>query len=235
MAKIKYKDSDLRQEVGRKADEKFGAKNSYVKNLWILREYKKRGGKVSQTGEKPSKPEIKKLTKSTWAAVADWGSEEDTRNWDRTVEPPSEESEIQGDLDYLRQMEFDFESDASFAEEIVLFSEAKEKEKKILNKPFRLPKGSSKKFGVYVKNQKGNVVIVKFGDPNMEIRRDDPEARKNFRARHSCDTAKDKTTPRYWSCRFWDKEPVSSLAEMNDFLEYDKDLENAESIEEDGC
>ena len=50
-----------------------------------------------------------------------------------------------------------------------------------------MPKGNSKKFGVYTKNEKGNVVIVRFGDPNMEIRRDDPKARKNFRSRHNCD------------------------------------------------
>lgn len=55
---------------------------------------------------------------------------------------------------------------------------AKDKEGKTLNKPFRLPSGSKKKFGVYVKNDKGNVVMVKFGDPNMEIKRDDPARRK---------------------------------------------------------
>ena len=60
------------------------------------------------------------------------------------------------------------------------------KEKKTLNKPFRTPKGP-KKFSVYVKNEKGNVVKVNFGDPNMEIKRDDPDRRKNFRARHNCD------------------------------------------------
>ena len=65
---------------------------------------------------------------------------------------------------------------------------AEAKEKKTLNKPFRLPSGSKKKFGVYVKNDKGNVVKVTFGDPNMEIKRDDPERRKSFRARHQCDT-----------------------------------------------
>lgn len=71
-----------------------------------------------------------------------------------------------------------------------------------LNKPFRTP-GGPKKFAVYVKNDSGNVVIVRFGDPNMEIKRDDPERRKNFRARHNCADAKDKTTPRYWSCYQW--------------------------------
>ena len=50
-------------------------------------------------------------------------------------------------------------------------------EGKTLNKPFRTPKGP-KKFSVYVKNEKGNVVKVNFGDPNMEIKRDDPARRK---------------------------------------------------------
>ncbi len=58
-------------------------------------------------------------------------------------------------------------------------------------------------FKVYVKNDKGNIVKVNFGDPNMEIKRDDPARRKSFRARHNCDTAKDKTTARYWSCYQW--------------------------------
>ncbi len=72
-----------------------------------------------------------------------------------------------------------------------------------LNKPFRTP-GHKKKFAVYVKNDAGNVVVVRFGDPNMSIKRDDPERRKSFRARHHCELAKDKTTPKYWSCRFWE-------------------------------
>ena len=75
---------------------------------------------------------------------------------------------------------------------------------KPLNKPFRLPAGSSKKFGVYVKDG-DKTKKVTFGDPNMEIRRDDPKARANFRSRHSCDTATDKTSARYWSCRMWEK------------------------------
>lgn len=71
-----------------------------------------------------------------------------------------------------------------------------------LDKPFRTP-GETKKFAVYVKNPAGKVVIVRFGDPNMEIKRDDPDRRKNFRARHNCDSANDKTTPKYWSCYQW--------------------------------
>jgi cation transport regulator len=80
-----------------------------------------------------------------------------------------------------------------------------------LNKPFRLPSGSSKKFGVYVKDG-DKTKKVTFGSPDMEIRRDDPDARRNFRARHNCDTATDKTSARYWSCRMWEED--ISVSEM---------------------
>jgi len=92
------------------------------------------------------------------------------------------------------------------ASSFVFKKEAAEKKKthKRLNKPFRTP-GGPKKFSVYVKNDKGNIVKVNFGDPNMEIKRDSPERRKNFRARHHCETAKDPTKARTWSCRMWQR------------------------------
>ena len=71
-----------------------------------------------------------------------------------------------------------------------------------LNNPTR---GDVKKYKVYVKNEKGNVVKVEFGDPNMEIKRDDPARRKSFRARHNCDNPGPKYKARYWSCKFWEK------------------------------
>jgi len=78
-----------------------------------------------------------------------------------------------------------------------------------LNKP---TKGDVKKYKVFVKDPStGNVKKVNFGDPNMQIKRYDPERRRSFRARHKCDTANDKTTPRYWSCKFWSKTNVSDL------------------------
>jgi hypothetical protein len=73
---------------------------------------------------------------------------------------------------------------------------------KKLNKPFRTP-GGPKKFSVYVKNDKGNVIKVNFGDPNMRIKDNIPGRRKNFRARHNCDSPGPKTKARYWSCRQW--------------------------------
>lgn len=71
-----------------------------------------------------------------------------------------------------------------------------------LNKPFRTPDGP-KKFAVYTKNESGTVVIVRFGDPDMEIKRDDPERRANFRSRHNCDDPGPKWKARYWSCYQW--------------------------------
>lgn len=71
-----------------------------------------------------------------------------------------------------------------------------------LNKPFRTSDGP-KKFSVYVKNDKGNVVKVNFGDPNLSIKRDDPERRKSFRARHNCADPGPKWKARYWSCYQW--------------------------------
>lgn len=107
------------------------------------------------------------------------------------------------------QMDEDFDQPST---ELLQLTESEFQGKKVeLNKPFRTP-GQKKKFAVYVNNAEGKTVIVRFGDPQMSIKRDDPERRKSFRARHSCDTAKDKTTPRYWSCRFWESDKsVSDL------------------------
>ena len=69
------------------------------------------------------------------------------------------------------------------------------------NKPKRTP-GKSKKSAVLAK--KGDQIqLVRFGDPNMSIKKDQPARRSNFRSRHSCDTAKDKFSARYWSCKAW--------------------------------
>jgi hypothetical protein len=74
---------------------------------------------------------------------------------------------------------------------------------KKLNKPFRTP-GGPKKFSVYVKNDKGNIIKVNFGDPGLSIKRSNPGRRKNFRARHNCDSPGPRTKARFWSCRNWE-------------------------------
>ena len=84
-----------------------------------------------------------------------------------------------------------------------------------LDKPSRITKGEAgygrKKFKVYV-NAGDKVKKVMFGDPNLSIKRFSDAKRKSFRARHKCDTAKDKTKARYWSCKFWEsKKTVTEL------------------------
>ena len=108
-----------------------------------------------------------------------------------------------------KELKADF--DVNQSESLNSWGEITETDKnsgKELNNP---TKGDVKKYKVYVKNDKGNVVKVEFGDPNMEIKRDDPERRKAFRARHNCDQKKDKTTAGYWSCKFWSKKSVTDL------------------------
>ena len=69
------------------------------------------------------------------------------------------------------------------------------------NKPQRTPDGP-KKFVVKACKD-GEEKIVRFGDPNMRIKKSNPERRKSFRARHKCSTANDKFSARYWSCKKW--------------------------------
>lgn len=69
-----------------------------------------------------------------------------------------------------------------------------------LGKPTR---GDTKKFKVYVRNPKGNVVKVEFGQRGMSIKKNNPARRRSFRARHNCDDPGPRHKARYWSCRKW--------------------------------
>ena len=81
---------------------------------------------------------------------------------------------------------------------------ARDKDKMKCNSPRRITKGEAghgrKKFVVKACSG-GKEKIVMFGDANMEIKKDNPERRKNFRARHNCAEAKDKMSAKYWSCK----------------------------------
>jgi len=97
---------------------------------------------------------------------------------------------------------WEIEAKEIYDEENKLIASEYQGRKVTLNKPFRTPDGP-KKFSVYVKNDKGNVVKVNFGDPNMKIKKNIPERRKSFRARHNCDNPGPKWKARYWSCKAW--------------------------------
>jgi len=97
--------------------------------------------------------------------------------------------------------------DGSFGYTMTGLIEAEYQGRKVkLGKPMQ---GDSKKFKVYVKNDKGNVVKVNFGQGGdakggtMRIRKSNPKARKSFRARHNCDTPGPRHKARYWSCKKW--------------------------------
>ena len=86
-------------------------------------------------------------------------------------------------------------------DETEVLGEAEYQGRKVeLNKPTA---GDVKKFKVYVKNDKGNVVKVNFGQKGARIKKDNPERRKSFRARHNCDNPGPKWKARYWSCKKW--------------------------------
>jgi hypothetical protein len=79
--------------------------------------------------------------------------------------------------------------------------EAEYKGKKVaIGKPFRTP-GENKKFAVYVKTKSGRVKKVRFGDPNLTVKNDNPARAKSFRARHKCSEKKDREKAGYWACR----------------------------------
>ena len=67
----------------------------------------------------------------------------------------------------------------------------------------KIMQGDVKKFKVYVKNDKGNVVKVNFGQKGMNIKKNNPARRKSFRARHNCDNPGPRWKARYWACRTW--------------------------------
>tara|TARA_R100000734_G_C3314622_1_gene106254 strand:- start:666 stop:1094 length:429 start_codon:yes stop_codon:yes gene_type:complete len=95
-----------------------------------------------------------------------------------------------------------------FPEDEQPMSEAEYQGRKV--KLGKIMQGDTKKFKVYVKNDKGNVVKVNFGHggssvkgKTMRIRKSNPAARKSFRARHNCDNPGPRWKARYWSCRKW--------------------------------
>lgn len=144
---------------------------------------------------------------SAWAALQRNGFERNAAGkWIKKVQPTAAQVHVPGTMDDEDEMddsEDDMEDKGNKPKKDSMEKAEYQGRTVTLDKPFRMPAGSSKKFGVYVKAG-DRVKRVTFGDPNMEIRRDDAQARANFRARHSCDTATDKTTARYWSCRMWE-------------------------------
>ena len=162
------------------------------------------GGKADPDLQKQAK-KYKKKKKASKESVEEWFSS------DETIQ---QYQERYGD-EWLKKLNNTYEKMLSKLDEesccedcenhfdhVIMEAEYQGKKVK-LNDPIRTSENPNKKFKVYVKNEKGKVVVVRFGDPNMAINRDDPERRKSFRARHNCDDPGPKTKARYWSCFQW--------------------------------
>ena len=127
------------------------------------------------------------------------GDEDDLPTW-WTNKVATAVSRIDDMSDYLdTRVDEEYEDELNEWGEIEEDSEYQGRKVK-LNKPMA---GDVKKSKVYVKNEKGNVVKVEFGDPNMTIKKHIPARRKSFRARHNCDNPGPKWKARYWSCKAW--------------------------------
>ena len=157
------------------------------------------GGKADPDLQaKIKKGGYKKKKKAKKESIEDWYLDDDTRQ--SYMERYGDEWEKNLNSTYERML---LKLSESLYDHIVEQAEYQGKKVK-LNDPIRTSEDPKKKFKVYVKNEKGKVVVVRFGDPNMSINRDDPKARKSFRARHQCDTNPGpKYKARYWSCFQW--------------------------------
>jgi len=197
-------DEDLRKWFGRK-----GAKGS--ESGWVdcntCRKDKKTGKKTCKAcgrkkGEKRAKYPACRPTPAACGKRGDWGKKSKAQSEALSAADQNIEELV------LQEME-NMYLEALCEGETIEEAEYQGREVE-LNKPMR---GDVKKFKVYVKNEKGNVVKVNFGhggtsakkrgEKTMRIRKSNPEARKSFRARHNCDNPGPKWKARYWSCKMW--------------------------------
>ncbi len=112
--------------------------------------------------------------------------------------------------EYDVENEYDMDDFISFMKtkmkEKEMYSESTLEEAEYQGRKVQLGKpmaGDVKKFKVYVKNPAGRVVKVNFGQKGVKIKKNNPERRKSFRARHNCDNPGPRHKARYWSCRKW--------------------------------
>jgi len=181
------------------AKKKFDVYPSAYANAWAAKQYKKAGGGWRK-GKSESVEEVNEARGTCWVGYQQVGMK---KKGDKMV--PNCVKEVY-DIYYEENgnghgYTLEFINDGKL-------NEAEYKGRKVkLNKPMQ---GDVKKFKVYVKNDKGNVIKVNFGHggssakgKTLRIKKDNPEARKSFRARHNCDNPGPKTKARYWSCRKW--------------------------------
>ena len=120
---------------------------------------------------------------------------------DFDIEISTDEDVVEDEITYEDDDEFFEDYGVMWFNEDEEVDEAEYQGRKVkLGKPMQ---GDVKKFKVYVKNPKGNVVKVNFGDKKSRIKKSNPARRRSFRARHNCDNPGPRHKARYWSCRKW--------------------------------
>ena len=194
------------------AKKKFDVYPSAYANAWASKWYKSKGGgwrKVSEQidegrmqntvkkmNNKQKQILAKQLNKMDLSGYGDYMA--DVRNVHKFKDKDLERA-LNKVLPSVAAMAL--KEDCGCDEPVIMEAEYQGKKVK-LNDPIRTSEVPTKKFKVYVQDG-DKVKVVRFGDPNMEIKRDDPERIKSFRARHNCDNPGPKTKARYWSCYQW--------------------------------
>ena len=211
----------------RKADSVYGTKTSAYKSGAIVRcrkgeiwkkknesidedalELSKKNMAMYSTKKEQRRPLVKSSTFNKRSIFQTESSQNELKSkTNRSAKKYTGDSELVLEYDVVN--EEDTKDFVAFMRENYLdnLDEAEYKGRKVkLGKPMR---GDVKKFKVYVKNPKGNVVKVNFGhkgkggEKTMRIKKSDPARRKAFRARHNCDNPGPRHKARYWSCRAW--------------------------------
>ena len=192
------------------AKSKFDVYPSAYANGWASKNYKEKGG-----GWKACNEGVQ-LDEACWDGYKQVGMKDKGGRQVPNCVPVSEDIDSDDDVNYglVEPEEYDVEDedmedfiafmrgyDKNLNEGCQCLREAEYQGREVqLGKPMQ---GDVKKFKVYVKNPKGNVVKVNFGQKGMKIRKSNPAARKSFRARMNCDNPGPRDKANYWSCRKW--------------------------------
>ncbi len=195
------------------AKSKFDVYPSAYANGWAAKNYKEKGGGWKKCNEGLELNEGPCWDGYKQVGMKDKGGKqvpncvpvnEDIESDDDVnygIVEPEEEYDVDNYDDYEDFIKFMRGYNKELNEGCACLKEAEYQGRKVqLGKPMA---GDVKKFKVYVKNPAGNVVKVNFGQKGVKIKKNNPERRKSFRARHNCENPGPRHKARYWSCRKW--------------------------------
>ena len=206
----------------RKADSVYGTKTSAYKSGAIVRcrkgeiwkkknesidedalELSKKNMAMYSTKKEQRRPLVKSSTFNKRSIFQTESSQNELKSkTNRSAKKYTGDSELVLEYDVVN--EEDTKDFVAFMRENYLESDLNEAEYKGRKvKLGKIMRGDVKKFKVYVKNPKGNVVKVNFGQKGMKIKKSNPARRRRFRERDNCDNPGPRHKARYWSCRKW--------------------------------